>query len=135
MRSYRWQDWTTIRGGVTTVTQGETEWLDLEACEDVFFWVQVSNVDGNPTLTYQTSPTLDDSLFTSMLTTPITLVGNGSVVVTPVLMLTSAVPLARFVRWQLSGTPTWDVTFRVMVAGSTPGSAPDPAEKPCKGCG
>ncbi len=32
MRSYRWQDWTTIRGGVTTVTQGETEWLDLEAC-------------------------------------------------------------------------------------------------------
>jgi hypothetical protein len=38
-----------------------------------------------------------------------------------VVMLASAVPLARYVRWQLTGTATWDTTFRVFVSANAPG--------------
>jgi hypothetical protein len=35
-----------------------------------------------------------------------------------VLLSSASVPLARYVRWQITGTPTWDATFRVYVAAS-----------------
>jgi hypothetical protein len=63
MHTFTLQDWTCIRGA-ETVTQAEPEWLDLEGYQDVFFWLQASSANGTPTITFQTSPTLDDSLFT-----------------------------------------------------------------------
>ena len=126
MHSFLLQDWTTIRAGTgqTTVTQPEPCWLDLELYQDVIFWVQVLGVTGSPapTLSYQTSPTKDDSFFLAMNATPVTLTAANAPVVTQVLMLSAAAPLATYVRWQLNGTsPPWDVTFRIMVAASAPG--------------
>jgi hypothetical protein len=114
-------DWQTIRGGNgATVTQSENEWLDLEAYQDVTLWLQVSEITGSPTCTYQTSPTADDSLFQSMTSSAVTMTA-GTTTVTQVLMLSATVPLARFVRWQLAGSGTWDATFRIMVAANAPG--------------
>jgi hypothetical protein len=123
MHAFWLQKWTTIRGGVTVVNQPEHEYLDLEPFQDAFFWLEVSNITGTPTLAYQTSPTLDDILFTTMTASPVSLAvtGPNAPVVTSVFMLSGTVPLARYVRWQLSGTPTWDATFRVAVAANAPG--------------
>lgn len=120
MHSFVLQDWLTIRGGATQVTQPEHEWMDLEAYQDVTLWLQVSEVTGSPTCTYQTAPTADDSLFQAMATA-VTLTAATAPVVTQVLMLNATTPLARFVRWQLNGTGTWDVTFRIMAAANAPG--------------
>jgi hypothetical protein len=126
VHSFVLQDWTTIRGGtgVTQITQHEPGWLDLEAYQDITLWLLVTEVTGTPTLTYQTSPTSDDSLFQA-IATAITLTAATTPVVTSVLMLTAALagttPLARFVRWQLNGTPPWDATLRILVAANAPG--------------
>jgi hypothetical protein len=118
------QEWTTIRSGGATVTQSEQEWLDLEPYQDVTFWLQVSEVSGSttPTLTYQTSPTLDEPIFQAM-TTGLALAASASPVVTQVFMLSATVPLARYVRWQLTvgGAASYDATFRIMVAANSPG--------------
>jgi hypothetical protein len=121
MHAFILQDWTTVRGGTTTVTQAEREWLDLELYQDVIFWLQVSEQTGSPTLAYQTSPNKDESLFSSLLASPISVSVTASARVSQILMLSASVPLARYVRWQLAGTPTWDATFRIVVAASGPG--------------
>jgi hypothetical protein len=37
-------------------------------------------------------------------------------------MLTATVPLARFLRWRLTGpATTWDVTMRIVIAANSPG--------------
>src|SRR5579883_1858565 len=56
MRSYLLQDWTTIRGASTlsTVTQQETDWLDLAPFQDVAFWIDVKEVTNTVTLALQT---------------------------------------------------------------------------------
>ena len=121
MHSFVLQDWTTIRGNsnVTLVTQPEHEWLDLEPYQDVVIWAQCSEVTGSPTIAFQTAPTKDDSLFQNM--------NSGSIVVTTAVTLISligaSVPVARYVRWQLtqSGGVTWDASFRVMIAANAPG--------------
>ena len=121
MHAFILQDWTTVRGGTTTVTQAEREWLDHELYQDVIFWLQVSEQTGSPTLAYQTSPNKDESLFSSLLASPISVSVTASARVSQILMLSASVPLARYVRWQLAGTPTWDATFRIVVAASGPG--------------
>jgi hypothetical protein len=125
------QDWTTIRGGgsVTTVTQQETDWLDLAPYQDVVFWIDVKETThngtagGSPTLYLQTSPTLDDSLFQSMTTSGVTMTAAAAPTVLALLMASAStvVPLARYVRWQIVGTTTWDATFRIAVAANSPG--------------
>jgi len=119
------QEWLTLRSGGATVTQSEQDWLDLEAFQDVTLWLLVSEVSGSttPTLTYQTSPTLDDGLF-QPLASAITLAASTTPVVTQVLMLSASVPLARYVRWQLAvagGASAYDATFRIVVAANSPG--------------
>jgi hypothetical protein len=121
MQPYILQDWTTIRSSVTTVTQGESEWLDLALHEDVVFYLDVREVTGTtPTMSYQTSPNKEDVLFQSMAAA-INLVNGMATTVTVVRLNASPnVPLARFVRWQITGPAgTWDATFRILVAANS----------------
>jgi hypothetical protein len=121
MHSFILQDWTTIRGGVTTVTQGEDGWLDLSPYQDVVFWIDVREATSTPLIQFQTSPTKDDSLFTPMLSAAQTLTAATTPLVKAALLASANVPVARFVRWQINGTVTWDATFRVLVAANSPG--------------
>lgn len=122
------QDFVTIRGAtsVTSITQSEAQWLDLQAFQDLVFWLDVKELTSGGattfTVAYQTAPTKDDSLFVNMASVTIA----AGVAVTSVLKDTATNPLARYVRWQLAvtGSPTsaWDATFRIWVAGNAPGA-------------
>lgn len=128
MHSYILQDWITIRGaaGVTTVTQSESGWLDLSPYQDVTFWIDAREFTGTttPTLSFQTSPTKDEVLFQTM-GSPVPLVLTTTTIAAPtnVFLASAAVPVARYVRWLLSGPAAggWDATFRVMVGANAHG--------------
>jgi hypothetical protein len=124
MESFVLQDWMTIRGAAgTTVTQGESTWLDLSPYEDVVFWLLVSEVTGSPapTLVYQTAPTKDESFFAAqtlgMNGSGIALAASTIPVVTSAFAWSAPYPLARFVRWQIiPSSAAYDVTMRIVVA-------------------
>ena len=123
MHSYILQDWTTIRAASGLVTQGESGWLDLAPYQDVMFWVDVREYSGTtaPHILFQTAPIKEDGLFTSvaggMADVTLSSVTNPTRV-----LITSSVPIARYVRWQLSGPGSaWDATFRVLVAANALG--------------
>jgi hypothetical protein len=131
MDSFVLEDWVTVQGATgVTVTQGEGGWLDLEAFEDVVFWLLVNNASptgaGAPTLLYQTAPTKDEAFFATqtagMTGTPVTLVSAaGTAVVTPVLAWNAPFPLARWVRWQIPAVSApFTVTMRIVVAATAP---------------
>jgi hypothetical protein len=128
MHAYTLQDWTTIRGSSSalTITQEEGGWLDLSPYQDVVFWVDGRSSTNTPTLTLQTSPSKDDALFMPLAAgVSMPVAGMSSPQVVSALMLAAAspnVPLARWVRWQLTATTgTWDVTFRVLASANSPG--------------
>ena len=123
MHAFVLQNWLTLSGSssVTSITQGEESWLDLSPFQDVVFHVQCSERAGGGTarVLFQTAPAKDESLFKTMALT--TLVG-GTTSVVPAPMFTAAVPLARYVRWIVTGPSTgWDATFRVLVTANAPG--------------
>ena len=126
MHTFILQDWTTIRGTSTTatITQGESGWLDLTSYQDVVFWVDVREFTGTTvTMTLQTSPTKDDSLFTAIVTAFLLVLNTSTAQIQKATLSNATVPLARYVRWQLNGpavTP-WDATFRVLAAANSPG--------------
>jgi hypothetical protein len=122
MHSFVLQDYTTIRGGTgaSTITQGEAGWLDLSAYQDVIFYIDTREATGSPTIYFQTSPTKDESLFTAMVSGG-TGLSAGTVTAVKALMSGATVPVARYVRWQIIGAPTWDATFRVLIAANSPG--------------
>ncbi len=124
MHAFILQDWTTIRGAATvaTVVQGEDNWLDLSAYQDLVFWVDVREATGTTVLmTFQTAPTKDESLFTQMVAAT-TLTAATTPTVVKALLSAAATPVARYVRWQIVGPAVaWDATFRVMVAANSPG--------------
>jgi hypothetical protein len=118
MQPFILQDWTTIRSSTTTVIQGESGWLDLAPFQDVVFWVDLREQSGSsaPSLLLQTSPVKDDAIFQAMVTIVLNAVSNPY----PVRLASATIPLARYVRWQLSGpSGTWDATFRVLAAANT----------------
>jgi hypothetical protein len=121
MHAFILQEWTTIRGGVTTVTQGEDGWLDLTPYQDLVFWVDVREATGTPSITLQTSPTKDESLFTAVVAAT-TISASATPVVIKATLSGATVPVARYLRWQLNGTPTWDATLRVLIAANSPGA-------------
>jgi hypothetical protein len=122
------QDWTTQRavssGNGSTITQGESGYVDLAEYDDLVLYLDVREFTTGATTTilYQTSVSRDDASFVSMgaalsvsvATTP---------VVTRILAAYAPVPLARYVRWQLttSVVGTWDVCFRLTYAAYAPG--------------
>jgi hypothetical protein len=129
MHTFVLQDWTTIRGASgVIISQSEKGWLDLSPFQDLFAWVDVRELTGSPvTLFFDTSPTEDENFFVSMSgATGVT--GGALAITTPapaivkLPMLTATVPLARFLRWRLTGpASTWDVTMRIVVAANSPG--------------
>lgn len=125
MHAFVLQDWTTIRGtSGATIVQGEDGWLDLSAYQDVVFWLDCREVTGaSNTLNYQTSPTRDETLFQNMLAAGITMAAASTPVVSKALLSGAAVPIARYLRWSITGTAVtpWDATFRILIAANSPG--------------
>jgi len=124
MHTFVLQDWTTIRGATTTtvITQGESTWLDLTAYQDVVFWVDTRELTGTVTMSLQTSPTKDDVYFQPLMTAFALSLSTSSPTVKPALMASASTPLARYVRWQLTGpAAVWDATFRIIAAANSPG--------------
>ena len=127
MYGYLLQDWLTVRGAsaITVFNQPENAWLDLAPFQDVMAWLEVKEVtptSGALQVSYQTAPAKEDALFTGM-TAAIAVTGPG-VTTTVMRKLSSAVPLARWVRWQVSLTSAaaWDITFRIYLACNALGS-------------
>jgi hypothetical protein len=123
-------DWTTIKGVTasgTTINQGEDQWLDVSPYLDLVFWVdcrEVSSASGGVTLNLQTAPTKDEAYFKTMITaTNLTaLVAAEGPAAYTALASSAAVPVAAWLRWQLSCSATsWDVTFRIWVSANAPG--------------
>jgi hypothetical protein len=126
MHAFILQDWTTIRAGgssTVTITQQETDWLDLAPYQDVVFWIDIKDSTNTPTIFMQTSPTLDDSLFQAIISGGTPMAPSGVPAVIPALMASAStsIPLARYLRWQIVGTATWDATFRIAIAANSPG--------------
>jgi hypothetical protein len=125
MQTIELQDWLSLKcaNTVTSFPQESSKWLDVTAFKDVVFWLEVRAVTSGGassfTLVYETAPSADEALFTA-INAPITLAVGGPTV-TKVLLSAASVPIARFVRWKISqtgATGSWDVTFRVFVAGT-----------------
>jgi hypothetical protein len=55
------------------------------------------------------------------MTGNVAMTGAATPTVVPVYMIASSTPLARFVRWQITGTVTWDATFRIVASANAPG--------------
>lgn len=131
MHTFVLQEWTTIRGTTgtygQTIVQSERDWLDLSPFQDLFAWVDVREVTGaGVNLFFETSPTEDDNFFISMLGAGTAAISNVAPTTTPTViklpMLVAAVPLARYLRWKLTGpASTWDLTMRIVVAANSPG--------------
>jgi hypothetical protein len=127
MRAFVLQDWITIRGAstITSVIQMEVQYAQLDAFQDVVFWLQVPEVTtggGTVTLNYETAPLKDESLFAAMATAGISAAAMTPPTITKVLLgQNPAIPLSRWVRWRLSqsgATSAWDVTFRVLLVAN-----------------
>lgn len=88
------------------------------------FWVDVREATNSPTLTLQTAPTKDDSFFQPIVV-GFTIAGSATPTVVSAFMTAASfpatVPLARFLRWQLTSGSAWDATFRIVVAANSPG--------------
>jgi hypothetical protein len=135
MQCFLMQDWITVRGPATagtSVTQEETDWLDLTPYQDIVVWLAVSELTqpkaaGTLNFDIQTSPCRDEAYFLSMISASpnngINLSGAVSPSVTVLLKDNALTPLSRWLRWQVnvgSQTPTqvWDATFRIWIAAN-----------------
>jgi len=127
MRTYILQDTITVRGkGSTTVTQSETDWLDLEPHEDAILWLDVQETTpgagGTLTLSVQTSPTKDEAFFNAATIYTVNIAGLSGVQTPQKVLLSAATTsLARYLRWQLtSASDPFDATFRLVVSVNVP---------------
>src|ERR1039457_1856499 len=91
MRSMILQDWLTIRGNpsVASLTQSESDWLDVSQYQDVTFWLVFRELTfsaaSSVTLNYQTGPEKDDRLFATIASEPLNTLSVSSVVTTDVI--------------------------------------------------
>lgn len=118
------QDWTTIAGdGPTPITQSAHTWPALDDFSNVTFWLEVREVDsaigGAVTLTYETSPTQDESAFRPLASMSLTV--SAAPVITKVRLGDNPqVALGRFIRWTLRGPASglWKACFRIFAAAT-----------------
>jgi hypothetical protein len=109
------QSWTTVRGtNAATVIQDEADWVDLNGFADAGLWLDVSSfaVGQTVTLSIETSATHDESGFRAAMQPTVLTVTS-----TPLLLKTARTPtlgpMARWMRWKITGTGAWDATFRI----------------------
>jgi hypothetical protein len=112
------QDWVSLSlgSGVTPglITQGADDWQDLTSVTDAVFYLDVKQPGSGVTLAYQTAPCREDASFVTMVAVPIT--STTTTRSDPVIAANAAVPVAKYVRWQLSFGSVSGITFRVWLA-------------------
>lgn len=125
------QDWITLAGpDPTPMIQNENDWLDMSPYQDVVVWLEVNGTLTAPStpadLAIETSPSKDDALFQPMTSATSMVMG---VTVFQLLMGSTAVPVAQFLRWKITGVSTpWHSTFRILLAANAPGlQLPEPS--------
>jgi hypothetical protein len=107
------QDWLTVQCSVDSVTQSASSWLDVKEFEDLVFFLDVKQQSGPPTvISYQTAPARENAAFVTLLSTSLV----AGTTATALLATYASVPVARFLRWQLSADGAFNTTFRVWVA-------------------
>lgn len=113
------QDWMTLSGNAvsTPYRQSEDQWLELDGFRDCSVWVQssVPRIADQFNLNLETSPTLDEALFQTVVQIQL---GNGKQTIVRVARSRDAsVQLARYLRWSVvpTGSTGWSLTFRVFV--------------------
>jgi hypothetical protein len=105
----------TIRGSSNhaTIDQASGGWLDLADFDDATFFLNVTEVTGMVTMTYQSAP-LKDTMSMVQFSPYITVSLGQRVDIFRARFTDPAI--SRFVRWQLAGTGTFDATFSIDVA-------------------
>jgi hypothetical protein len=130
MHCFLLQDYVTLSGASNLpITQSADAWLDLSGFQDIVVYLEVKEFSlggaTNVLIAYQTGPTPEEALFATMTSLNLAL----GVTVTILNKDTAAIPLARWLRFQMgpdiAGGSAWDATFRVWVAANARG--PDPA--------
>jgi hypothetical protein len=108
------QDWLTLSGDATSVELSAENYVDISGYEDVAIYADISNLQ-SANLAIQTSPSVDEALFSTVLNT-----GGAPVVYTApglqtiqVVRLSDGHQVGRFMRWQVSAMAFWTVTFRI----------------------
>jgi len=107
------QDWITIRAveASSSVSQSAHQYVDIGHHEDLVFYLDVKQVENSPSISYETAPALQDSLFLPMIAPIALAIGLR---VDRVMFSTAAIPPARYVRWRLThGIGTCTATFRI----------------------
>jgi hypothetical protein len=110
------QDWVTLSAatGITSITQGADRWLEVPTVADAVFFLDVKQPGTGIGILYQTSPRREDSSFFTMLSVPIT--STTTTVYGAVLAAYATVPMAKYVRWQLTFSGASSITFRLWMA-------------------
>ena len=118
MRSIIMQDWLTVRGVANgIVIQSQTDWILTAPFQDITFYLDVREVLGTPTISYDTCPVRDDVLFQAMFTSAALAVGVAAP--KTIFGATASFPVSHWTRWRLvGGAAAWDATFRVMACGN-----------------
>jgi len=138
MHGFVLQDFVTIRGSTTTqtITQSESEWVDLGPYQDLVTWIDVREVTlggaTNVQFNIQTAPIKDEFLFVTMESSPLTVTAGLTAPSVRKMLLSygtdtagAPIPLGRFLRWQLlasGATGSWDVVFRIVCCANAVGS-------------
>jgi hypothetical protein len=126
MHTFILADWSTVSGmGGDSITQEDIHYLDLEPFQDVVFYVEcreATTSSSAPVLALQTAPTKDESMF-SQIGATVSLTASTAPTTVSVLLATASLPLARYVRWKITGPASggWDASFRVIVTANSPG--------------
>jgi hypothetical protein len=123
-----WQDWITLRGswsavngGVATVTQSESSYLDVTDFDDLVVSIDTREVTGTVVLYFQTSAAREDASFVP-IGSSVTLTASSTPQVVRFLATYGPTPIARYMRWQFTGsTAPYDATFRLTFAAHAPG--------------
>lgn len=119
--SYLLQDWTTVNGAASgTVKQGEDRYLDLAGYQDVALYLDVGTSSPTGlTVAVETSPLKEDGHFQAMYTFSSLTTGLQALGI--VRWASASVPLARFVRWKITASTAWNVTFRLWINANQAG--------------
>lgn len=112
------QDWVTLAfaGALTpgTLTQGADRWLEVKTSADAVFYLDVKQPGSGITVNYQTAPRREDASFVTMAS--VLIATTTTTAFNTVLGAYAAVPMAKYVRWQLAFTAASSLTFRLWMA-------------------